>query len=573
MGCAPKTTVSFSGNVPAQFQHVYVTVQEVWFNTSATAGPDDTAWLKFALATPQTIDLAASMKGQLTPLTAPLNVPIGTYQQVRLIPVDSGTAAVQSALSATATYNAEVDYFDSSGTPQKAPLEFQNPDKGIGIATSILVKGGTINVLASSSTTSTTGTGDTTGTSTSSDPTANVKPFLLAINVDGAKDLVWFNYAGGGPQVGSVIPTGGVRAILLNPHVSAYDTSQVGAVQGTLNLQNVLAAAQIPGNQAFVDIQVTAESLSTDGTRHVAVNSAPVAVDGTFTLYPLAPSSPTLPSYDLVIHGPAIATIIVKGVTVNAGVPGSTTPVNIGTITPRAAGQTFKVNLTTPTTTTSIANATTLPAGAQVGFYQTLPGSTEVPYLIELRSIDPFNLVFASDQTLSAATIDSGTFSSSGSTVGLRTFTPAEGTSTYRVAALAPLFTDTVLTTAPTVGQTAATVFVTPAALLSASGATGTAQISVNQANKRFDHGQIIISHDGAIVAANALDAALQSGNLTIGGLPSGTGFGGTYDPALYYVSVRVWSSSDPAGTLTREIYPTALDMRAGSATYSLTIN
>src|SRR5438067_12676387 len=56
-GCAPKTNVSATGNLPAQYPHAYVSIQEIWLNTSATAGPDDTAWVKFPLTTPVTVDL------------------------------------------------------------------------------------------------------------------------------------------------------------------------------------------------------------------------------------------------------------------------------------------------------------------------------------------------------------------------------------------------------------------------------------------------------------------------------------------------------------------------------------
>jgi hypothetical protein len=92
-----------------------------------------------------------------------------------------------------------------------------------------------------------------------------------------------------------------------------------------------------------------------------------------------------------------------------------------------------------------------------------------------------------------------------------------------------------------------------------------------------FDSGQLIISHDGAIVATAALDSIMgrsAATTLTITGLPSGSGAAGSLDPALYYVSVRVWSSTNPAGTLNRVTYPNALDLRTGSisAGYSIQI-
>jgi hypothetical protein len=375
--------------------------------------------------------------------------------------------------------------------------------------------------------------------------------------VDGAKDVVPFTYSN-------------VNGMLLNPHMTAYDGSQVGAITGTLSVAS-LTGITSASTSAFVNIQVTAESLSADGKRHVAVNSAPVRSDGTFTLYPLATSSSSPTSYDLVIHGPAIATIVVKGIAVNVGDPASTTPVSIGTITPRAATS-FKVNLTT---------TTPLPAGALVGFYQTLPGTSEVPYLIEQQPIDPFSRAFASDQAVSAATLDYGTLSSG--SVSLTPANPAEGASTYRVAASAPLFADGVLTTTVT-GNSSTTTLVAVPTLSAAAGTLIATPVTVSQTTpKQYDRGDLIISHDGAIVATAVLDPILTqsapstapsaASTLTIPGVPGGGGTTRTVNSALYYVSVRLWNTSDPAKTLNRVTFPNALDLRTGSTiAYSIQI-
>ena len=50
--CSARTDVSLTGNTPAQYSHVWITTQEVWVNSSATAGPDDSGWVKFPLSTP-----------------------------------------------------------------------------------------------------------------------------------------------------------------------------------------------------------------------------------------------------------------------------------------------------------------------------------------------------------------------------------------------------------------------------------------------------------------------------------------------------------------------------------------
>src|SRR5439155_18655133 len=56
-GCSTRTDVSVTGNTPAQYTHVWITAQEVWFNTSSIAGPDDGGWIKFPLSPPATVDL------------------------------------------------------------------------------------------------------------------------------------------------------------------------------------------------------------------------------------------------------------------------------------------------------------------------------------------------------------------------------------------------------------------------------------------------------------------------------------------------------------------------------------
>src|SRR5579872_946552 len=160
-GCAPKTGVSVTGDAPAQYSHVIVTAQEVWFNTSATAAPADTSWIKFPLAAPVSFDLLSATDGVLTQLASDLKIPSGAYAQVRLIPVDSSAALTASASSLGAKYNSEVDFVDSAGHDQQTPLELQNPDEGIGIPTDL-----TITNSVSGSFGTTTNTTQTTGTTT-----------------------------------------------------------------------------------------------------------------------------------------------------------------------------------------------------------------------------------------------------------------------------------------------------------------------------------------------------------------------------------------------------------------------
>jgi hypothetical protein len=390
--------------------------------------------------------------------------------------------------------------------------------------------------------------------------------------MDGGRDLVPFTFAS--------TPTTG---ILLSSHASAYDLSQVGGISGTLTLTNL---TNFSGQSGLPDIQVSAETLSADGTRHEVVLSTPLHSDGTFLLYPLPTSSSTPAFYDLVIHGGGIATIIIKNIQLTLGstttalsaatIPATTTNTNtttvtapnlstvsIGTLIPRSA-TTYAANVTTTA-------ASPLPAGALVAFYQTLGASGEVPYVIESAPIDPFNQVLFNPQVLSAGTVDSGTYVASGDTVTVVSAAPTQGAGKYVVAGTAPNYTDgalTALVAAPTSGTNPATVTV-PSLSPAAGASTGSIAAVITPATPgKYNQGQLLVSHEGALVASAALDSVLAQGGSVSASVPAGTA------SSFYYVSVRVWNSSNPSGTLSRQSYPSILDLRSStSGSIPLTIN
>ncbi len=398
--------------------------------------------------------------------------------------------------------------------------------------------------------------------------------------------------------------------ILLSSHENAYDLSQSGGIQGTLTLTNLTGITGVSGVPA---IQACAESLTADGTRFFVVACSPVSSDGTFTLYPLPAysyNSNSTVNYDLVIHGQGIATIIIKNVQIPAvnfsnssttSTAGTTDTTDTTTLSTTSTTGTSNPDLTPPTATNLVsigtlipravtsytANVKTsasapLPAGADVDFYQTLSGSGEVPYVIEQSPIDPFNQVLATPQTLSSSTVDSGTFVTSGSTITVVSAAPKEGAGTYQVAASAPLYAEGTLGTpvsAPATSTSTTTStpttpppqVVTVGGLSLASGGTAaTIAATIHQATgAKYDQGEILVSYNGQLVASAPLNGALgSSGSVVLSGIPGGT------SSSLYYLSVRAWSSSNPSGTLTRQWYPTAVDLRsAGSASVELTIN
>ena len=565
-GCSVKTDVSVTGNSPALYSHVWITAQEVWFNTSAAAGPDDGGWVKFSLSTPATVDLVTDSGGNLGSLVTGLKLAAGNYSQVRLIPVDAAAALTSSAMTAGAHYNAEADFVDSGGTPHQLPLELLSPDQGIGIQGSLSVPIGNIGAALSGATTPTTSATSSTPSTTASATSSSTTTASFALDFDAARDLALFTYGGASSPNG----------ILMSSHASAYDLSQVGGISGQLTLTNLTGINGLPA------IQVSAEVLSADLSRHVVVSSTPVHADGSFLLYPLATSSSNPPTYDVVIHGAGIATIIIKAVQVSpassstssttsastssTSTTGSsaTNTVSVGTLIPRSASA-YTVNL-------GNASGPALPAGAWVAFYQTLAAKGEVPYLIEASPIDPFsqtlanfNPTLANAQGLSTGTIDSGTYNASGATVTLVSAAPVEKAGGYLVAASAPGYQDGPLTTsvaAPQSGTTAPPVTL-PALTLAAGNSPGSISVSITQATAgKYDHGELLLGHDGTLIAAAPLDAALAQGpgaTVTVNSVSSGT------PASLYYAAVRVWKSSAPSSTLHRQSYPTAIDLR-GSA-------
>ena len=236
----------------------------------------------------------------------------------------------------------------------------------------------------------------------------------------------------------------------------------------------------------------------------------------------------------------------------------SLTTVSIGTLTPRPATA-YTANITTA------ANAS-LPAGAQIGFYETLGGKGEVPYVIESSPIDPFNQVLFSAQALSSGTVDSGTYVASGETINLVSAAAAEGKGNYLAAARAANYADGQFSAMVTPAIAAPIAIPVPSLASGAASGSITAQITPATSGK-YNQGQLLISHEGALVASVALDTVIAQGGTIAVTLPAGTA------TSVYYTSVRVWNSSDLT-KVSRQWYPGVIDLRsASSAATALTVN
>ena len=183
--------------------------------------------------------------------------------------------------------------------------------------------------------------------------------------------------------------------------------------------------------------------------------------------------------------------------------------------------------------------------------------------------------MLAFPQALSAGTIDSGTWTATNANVTVVSAAPVEGAGGYTVAASAPSYASSALSakiSAPSSSTTTAVTVTVPSLTLAPGTAAGTISAAVTEATPgKYDHGELLVSEDGQLVATTPLDAILArggSGTLTVSGVPAQT------PTALYYLSVRAWSSSDPATTLQRQWYDTAVDLRSSaSGSAQLTIN
>jgi hypothetical protein len=616
-GCNSRTNVSTTGSTPSQFTHVFITAQEVWFNTNGGAGPDDSGWSKFPLKTPVTVDLVQQSNGTLGELANDLRVAPGTYNSILLLPyaATGATATVSADVSANlsavgASYPQEADFVDAAGTSHQVALVLPNPEKGIvipGVSLKVPIGSVGAGALGGTSTTgtlgtsgiattgfgatTTSGTTPTTGTTTSTASTTTTVSFGTFF--DANRDLHLFCPAGATTTTCSAgtngTPTSTTTGVLLSTSPVSTDLSTTGGISGTLTLTSLtnttttnLTTNNLTAISGRVAIQASAELLSSDTSNphHVIIASAPVQTDGTFTIYPLQSNSRTPTVYDVVIHGPNIATIIIKNVSVATTSPSltdaasttgavatttATGAVSLGTFIPQAANA-FSTQILPST-------SSPLPGGAALTFYQTLPASGEVPYAIDEVGIDPINGNLQTPEVLSLGAIQSGTFASSGSTITVTSSTPAEGPSKYRVGAVAPLYTDGVLSSAPLVDGTTAQSLTTPltvtvSGLAPADGSTpATLTASITETSPgTYTGGELLVSRNGAVIGTAGIpsNALLTgSGSVAVSGLPSGSTDG------TYYLSAILWSGT----TFNYESVAAPVTVSSGGTQVAVTLN
>lgn len=520
--CDSTVDVDATSNVPARYSRVLITVERVWFNESATALPGDDTWEKFTLDDSRTIDLVDIMGGGLTSVASGMVIPNGTYRQVRIFLADRDDDLEDSAADLGAIYNNEVTLFDEDGEEQTYPLEVLNADQGIGIEMELEVAATDVGFGAES---------------------GDAATLLLAF--DAARDLTEFRYSG---------ETG----FLLNPSLRAIDSDDAGTIRGDLSL----AGLDFETETGRPEIQVTAQKLDESQARHVIVASTAISSSGEFVLYPLPfDEDEDETEYDLVIHGPEIQTIVIRGVPVTEAPPDDTAPLDLGTLAPELAAW-FEVDI-------EEANPV-VPRGARIGFYQTLPDD-EAPYLVGIAAVDTVRGRFAQRVTLTRSnTISYGDYDSSFSLVS---DVPEEGAARYSVAALSPHYGDGAFAATslrPASPATDTATFSVPAISVPSPAVSGTVSVTVTVEDPgEYDRGVLILSREGAVVTVASLDAILQQSLGTtfidMPDVPAGSA-SAPLEGGAYYLEAWTWDSDDPVDSFERHPGTELVDLRSTAA-------
>jgi len=504
--CTVKTTVQVTATTPAAVTHLYVTVKELWFTTQAAATTSDNTWVRKVLSDPVTIDLSSLNDGTTASL-ASLTLDVGTYAQIRLVLADVGEDLVDSADALGLAWNNAVQYVDAAGVTHLVGLELPHPGASLLIAAPLEL-GGNSSLDSLSLTTDETST--------------------VVVDIDALQGLILFT------------DNGEPRA-MLSPVLRAHDQSKAGTLTGTFDLSGITSPAG--GKQGIV---VSAEVIDTDGTRHAVVKSTRLRSDGSFTLSPLPDDS----TYDIVVQGAGVTTLLVTGIAVKAG---ETTTLQTSSI-PLSAASTFLVN-----------TANTVYGGTFAEFYQTLPTSSK-PYLIDSLPVNPFAGGFFADQALSAGPLMYGAYNAGG-TISFTTANADEGLARYQLAGNSRWRASSSFVTVAgnSGGSTTVQSVTVPQPALPANALTGSVSGTVFIATAgRYDSVQMIVSRGGQIVDTRDLGSSLGQSTaiaFTIANLPARTA------DAVYDLSIRAWNSRDPANTLVRVALAAPLDLRQNSVT------
>jgi hypothetical protein len=507
--------VSLTDGVGSDYDHVWVTVKAISFHTDPNQPWDGSAgWQTTTLAAPVTLDLTTLTNGALNKVFAGMSLPVGGYRQIRLFLAGFDDTLTASASTAGLTYNDQVDYTDAVSTVHHVPLEIAYPTQGIQL-------NGSFDVAVTS-------------------VTLQPIPLNLAVDFDLEHDLVRFKH-------------GTEDHFTMKPNLRYFDLDQSGAINGTVVTTNLCSTTVLP--TCGYNVIVKAEILSADGTRHHDIRSTTIdPITGNFSLYPL----PSGTSYDVLIRGRNVETMLVKGMTAPIGsTPASGVPAVLSTtaipLTIDIVGEYF-ANFSAPLAPTS----------GYALFQQTLPGIGEVPYEVRWENTDPFTGIPELPVALSNDPLQVASYNAGGA-LTFNPVTPQETSGGYSVATNAlplayyNLSSSTLVASsgAPNI-ITSPLTFAPPTPTLSSSVVLGTVSGTITQTTHgNYDSGYLVVSRFANIVdtvnisTQLAANGGTYSVTLPAGGwLIPGTADYANVPGAYYYAYLRVWNSANPLTTL-----------------------
>jgi len=472
--------------------HVWVTIKSIAFHTSADQvwTPSDATWQNFPLPAPITIDLASLNNGAMNPVFANLSLPAGTYKQIRFF-----FAGANDALSSTAQaindnestptplqWNDQVEYQDATGTTKEAPLVIAYPTQGMQLH-------GTFNVSAGST---------------------------LNLVTDFDLDKIIVPYSHGAQQ-----------SFTMRPNLTYFDLSNAGAISGSV--ASICPAGTLAATCAY-NLIVHAEAVTTaDPSRHTAIRSTSVDPGtGNFMLFPvpLKDGAGNALSYDIVVRGRQMETMIVTGLTPTGSNLAGAAALQSTPITPVINTNEYGANLF---------SALTPLTGGYAIFEQTLaaPYST-LPYEVRWSNTDPFTGMFDKPFPLENAQVHVAPYNNGGA-LTFASVTPVEGAGNYSVAvneakyySLSSLAAVNAPGTSSTIANLSTFTPATPALDASinglVSGSVSGNVVITSQSGTSYPNARLVIASLGTIVTT----VPISNGTYTINNLPSGV-------PGTYY--------------------------------------
>ena len=258
------------------YDHVWVTVRELWLHTSDVAEPEHHGWVKYPLASPVTFDLLELGNGVISvPIWDNIGVPEGEYTQIRVFLARTEAPLTASANANGLSFNNQVDVTDDAS---HYPLRVPDAGRGIMLTGQFSVK-------------------------------KNEK-LKLAIDFDAGHDVVKIEH-------------GAKTEYILKPRLAYFDLLNAGAIVGSID-------SQATGSNPSARFVIKAEQVAPNGLVHVVRRVTVLSPDqsGRFVLFPLLPGT-----YDVVIRGINYQTVIIKGVPVTRDTKPDLNPTRIPMVT------------------------------------------------------------------------------------------------------------------------------------------------------------------------------------------------------------------------------------------------